>query len=166
MKLRTFTCLSRGDRFSFDHNNRIFDVSVVETRPANAVSITECDMNVEFDAPEGYVEPPPTPGSSAALRQLGPIEERDPHSLELPPDVQAPQQAGAFVPFAGGGQRLDGKVKGAASSSRLIPQPHDAGSSAASSVNASLELPQAADAAGGTGLPDLNYMPGNLTFHR
>lgn len=25
-------------------------------RPGNAVNIIECDMNVEFDAPEGYVE--------------------------------------------------------------------------------------------------------------
>lgn len=29
----------------------------MDLKPANAVTIIECDMNVEFDAPEGYVEP-------------------------------------------------------------------------------------------------------------
>lgn len=29
----------------------------MEVKPGRAVSIIECDMNVEFDAPEGYVEP-------------------------------------------------------------------------------------------------------------
>lgn len=32
----------------------------MEVEPGNAVSIIECDMNVEFDAPEGYVEPSTT----------------------------------------------------------------------------------------------------------
>lgn len=29
----------------------------MDLKPANAVTIIECDMNVEFDAPDGYVEP-------------------------------------------------------------------------------------------------------------
>lgn len=29
----------------------------MEVKPGRAVSIIECDMNVEFDVPEGYVEP-------------------------------------------------------------------------------------------------------------
>lgn len=29
----------------------------MDLKPGNAVTIIECDMNVEFDAPEGYVEP-------------------------------------------------------------------------------------------------------------
>jgi len=30
---------------------------VLETKPGNAVSIIECDMQVEFAPPVGYVEP-------------------------------------------------------------------------------------------------------------
>jgi ubiquitin fusion degradation protein 1 len=30
---------------------------IMDLKPANAVTIIECDMNVEFDAPDGYVEP-------------------------------------------------------------------------------------------------------------
>lgn len=33
---------------------------IMDLKPANAVSIIECDMNVEFDAPDGYVEPSAT----------------------------------------------------------------------------------------------------------
>jgi hypothetical protein len=33
---------------------------IMDLKPANAVSIIECDMNVEFDAPDGYVEPSKT----------------------------------------------------------------------------------------------------------
>ena len=31
---------------------------VVDVKPANAVCIIECDLNLDFDAPEGYVEQP------------------------------------------------------------------------------------------------------------
>lgn len=37
--------------------NKIYELQVMETKPDKAVSITECDMNVEFDAPLGYKEP-------------------------------------------------------------------------------------------------------------
>lgn len=30
---------------------------ILETRPGNAVSIIECDMDVDFAAPVGYEEP-------------------------------------------------------------------------------------------------------------
>ena len=34
-----------------------YELSVLEVKPGNAVSIIECDMNVEFAAPVGYKEP-------------------------------------------------------------------------------------------------------------
>lgn len=37
--------------------NKIYELQVMETKPDKAVSITECNMNVEFDAPLGYKEP-------------------------------------------------------------------------------------------------------------
>jgi hypothetical protein len=80
-------------------------------------------MNVEFDAPEGYVEPTRTTGAQPAIT--------DPHMLELPPAVRAPLAVDAFIPFSSNGHRLDGKVKPGgsisqqltpvASNSRLIP---------------------------------------------
>lgn len=35
----------------------MLEFKVMDLKPGNAVTIIECDMNVEFDAPEGYVEP-------------------------------------------------------------------------------------------------------------
>ena len=55
MRLRHFACLSKGDIVAINYNNKIYELNVLETKPAAAVSIIECDMNVEFEAPPGYV---------------------------------------------------------------------------------------------------------------
>ncbi len=52
---RHFACLSKGDVIAINYNKKIYELNVLETKPANAVSIIECDMNVEFEAPPGYV---------------------------------------------------------------------------------------------------------------
>lgn len=57
IQLRKFSCLTKGDIIAFHYVGRMYELLVVDLKPANAVSIVECDMNVEFDAPEGYVEP-------------------------------------------------------------------------------------------------------------
>merc|ERR1719348_1092585 len=57
MRLRHFACLSKGDIIAINYNNKIYELNVLETKPAAAVSIIECDMNVDFEAPPGYVEP-------------------------------------------------------------------------------------------------------------
>ena len=67
-------------------------------QPANAVSIIECDMNVDFEAPPGYEEPRVFPT---------PMEEEEP---ELDISQMLPETSG-FIAFAGSGNRLDGKKK-------------------------------------------------------
>lgn len=57
VELRKFACLTKNDVIAVQYNDQTFEFRVQELKPANAVSIIECDMNVEFDAPEGYVEP-------------------------------------------------------------------------------------------------------------
>lgn len=44
--LRNFACLTTGDSIAIKYNSRIYELSVLETKPGNAVSIIECDMNV------------------------------------------------------------------------------------------------------------------------
>ncbi len=39
---------------AINYNKKIYELNVLETKPAAAVSIIECDMNVEFEAPPGY----------------------------------------------------------------------------------------------------------------
>uniref|UniRef100_A0A3Q2XK88 Ubiquitin recognition factor in ER-associated degradation protein 1 n=1 Tax=Hippocampus comes TaxID=109280 RepID=A0A3Q2XK88_HIPCM len=81
--LRNFACLTTGDVIAINYNEKIYELRVMETKPDKAVSIIECDMNVDFDAPLGYKEP-----------------ERRSQQHEEP------------TAFTGSGNRLDGKTKG------------------------------------------------------
>lgn len=56
-ELRSFACLTTGDVIAISYNDRIYELCVLETLPGPAVSIIECDMNVDFAPPVGYVEP-------------------------------------------------------------------------------------------------------------
>lgn len=56
-ELRNFACLTTGDVIAISYNDRIYELCVLETKPGTAVSIIECDMNVDFAPPVGYVEP-------------------------------------------------------------------------------------------------------------
>lgn len=56
-ELRSFACLTTGDVIQINYNDRVYELCVLETKPGPAVSIIECDMNVDFAPPVGYVEP-------------------------------------------------------------------------------------------------------------
>lgn len=55
--LRKFATLSKGDVISINYNDKDYELCILEVRPGNAVSIIECDMDVDFAAPVGYQEP-------------------------------------------------------------------------------------------------------------
>lgn len=46
--LRNFACLTKGDLLAINYNNRIYELCALETKPGNAVTIIECDMNVSL----------------------------------------------------------------------------------------------------------------------
>lgn len=93
--LRSFACLTTGDIVAIKYNQRIYEMCVLETKPGPAVSIIECDMNVEFAPPVGYKEP---------TRPVKPDENNvDPHDL-------MPEPSG-FIAFKGQGNRLNGRKK-------------------------------------------------------
>jgi ubiquitin fusion degradation protein 1 len=56
--LRNFATLTKGDVISINYNEKNYELCILETRPGNAVSIIECDMDVDFAPPVGYEEPP------------------------------------------------------------------------------------------------------------
>ncbi|KAK6476332.1 ubiquitin recognition factor in ER-associated degradation protein 1 [Huso huso] len=74
--LRNFACLTTGDVVAINYNEKIYELRVMETKPDKAVSIIECDMNVDFDAPLGYKEPERRPQQ----REEPTEEEADPSS--------------------------------------------------------------------------------------
>jgi len=94
--LRSFACLTTGDVIAIKYNQKIYEMCVLETKPGPAVSIIECDMNVEFAPPVGYKEPE---------RETKKEEDEMEDLTDLMP---APT---SFVPFKGEGVRLDGKKR-------------------------------------------------------
>lgn len=94
--LRSFACLTTGDVIAIKYNQKIYEMCVLETRPGPAVSIIECDMNVEFAPPVGYKEP-----ERETKKENDEVE----NLADLMP---APT---GFVPFKGEGVRLDGKKR-------------------------------------------------------
>ncbi|KAK0408653.1 hypothetical protein QR680_004075 [Steinernema hermaphroditum] len=97
VELRKFACLTKNDIIAVQYNNQLLEFLVQEVKPGNAVAIIECDMNVEFDAPEGYVEP---------------TYERKPKNV-MPdaPDMFVPVKPKTAEAFAGSGTRLDGRQR-------------------------------------------------------
>jgi len=97
--LRNFACLTEGDVIAIKYNDKQFELCVLESKPGKAVSIIECDMNVDFAPPVGYKEP-------EYQRREKPMEEADgahPDDEEIEPQ--------GFQAFGGQGNRLDGKKK-------------------------------------------------------
>ena len=81
--LRNFATLTKGDVISINYNEKVlffcysylsqtkkkiqsivqlkdYELCILETRPGDAVSIIECDMDVDFAPPVGYQEPEPS----------------------------------------------------------------------------------------------------------
>lgn len=91
--LRHFSCLTKGDMISINYLNHNYDLFVEDLKPANAVLIIDCDMEVDFGPPVDYVEP---------------------KSLSTTPKDQLPRKNSAstvFMPFHGSGNRLNGKMR-------------------------------------------------------
>ncbi|XP_044739649.1 ubiquitin recognition factor in ER-associated degradation protein 1 [Chrysoperla carnea] len=103
--LRSFACLTTGDLIAIKYNQRIYEMCVLETKPGNAVTIIECDMNVEFATPVGYKEPSP--------------KTKVDEEMSVDPADMMPEPAG-FVAFKGAGNRLDGKKRKDSTSTELV----------------------------------------------
>lgn len=58
--LRNFTTLTVDDIFQILYNNKVYDIKVLEVKPetrSNSICVVETDLEVDFAAPVGYVEP-------------------------------------------------------------------------------------------------------------
>jgi ubiquitin fusion degradation protein 1 len=111
--LRNFNCLTKGDLIAINYLNRSYELCVLELKPADAVSIIECDMEVDFAPPIDYVEPKYTPTSAQNIattpKTSNPMAMTpgDPLS-SIPNSYKSPS---TFMPFHGHGNRLNGKNK-------------------------------------------------------
>ncbi|XP_058732507.1 uncharacterized protein LOC131604035 [Vicia villosa] len=95
--LRNFSCLTTGDSIMVAYNNKKYYIDIIESKPANAISIIETDCEVDFAPPLDYKEPE----KPIAPRSAGKAPEAD---KETPVETEP-----KFNPFTGSGRRLDGK---------------------------------------------------------
>ncbi|CAL8128287.1 unnamed protein product [Orchesella dallaii] len=95
--LRNFACLTAGDVIAIRYNDKVYELRVLETKPGVAVNIIECDMDVDFAKPVGYEEPD--------VAKDGRKEQVKKGSGETPVG-----DSPTYLPFLGGGNRLDGKT--------------------------------------------------------
>ena len=148
-RLRNFACLSKGDVIAIFYNNKTYELSVLETKPADAVSVIECDLNVDFAAPVGYKEPQ-RPNANQGGQGHG---DDDDEEEEMDVSDMIPQPK--FSVFGGTGNRLDGKKGRKTSESDLTSM---ASTSSLQSDYGQVEYVR--------GIPDYDYEFGNLKFIR
>lgn len=148
VELRKFACLTKNDTFAVRYNDQVYEFKVMDVKPVNAVAIIECDVNIEFDAPEGYVEPT----SNAASMEPA-------TKTEISPALQSEQQKpSGWVPFSGQSVRLDGKD---ASKNTTISPASDTGKSLEPQPKTSSVSKELSEI-----VADENYQPGLLKFVR
>lgn len=71
---RNFSCLTKGDIFTFAYNDQTYEMAVLETKPVaekNAIGVLETDLEVDFAAPVGYEEPQRPSGTSTPRSGTG-----------------------------------------------------------------------------------------------
>lgn len=71
---RNFSCLTKGDVFTFAYNDQTYEMAVLETKPEtekNAIGVVETDLEVDFAPPLGYEEPIRPSGTSTPRSMTG-----------------------------------------------------------------------------------------------
>eukprot|EP00026_Physarum_polycephalum_P010669 Phypoly_transcript_10838.p1 GENE.Phypoly_transcript_10838~~Phypoly_transcript_10838.p1 ORF type:complete len:327 (+),score=61.50 Phypoly_transcript_10838:61-1041(+) len=106
--LRNFTCLTKGDVIVINYNKKNYYVTVLETKPADAISIVETDLDVDFAPPLDYVEPTPQPKQEPPPSTTSSIPTP---AMSIPNNKgKAPEREednkNKFVPFGGSGNSL------------------------------------------------------------
>jgi ubiquitin fusion degradation protein 1 len=175
--MRNFSCLTKGDIFSFSYADQIFSMAVLEVKPAlssNAVSVLETDLEVDFDTPVGYVDPPrvasgsgtSTPGSHVSgplahaggtLHTTGTMARAINYDSIAPASSTAAAGAKAVSSaFLAGGQKLSGKKSAASKTSTPTQKP---GTPVSATILPPVIVPRRAN-----GPQPLRLAPGTLFF--
>lgn len=54
--LRNYVCLTKGDTITVKFNKKNYLIDIVECKPKDAISLTNVDVEVDFDQPLDYKE--------------------------------------------------------------------------------------------------------------
>jgi ubiquitin fusion degradation protein 1 len=167
---RNFSCLTKGDIFTFKYNDHVYSIAVVETKPEsekNGICTLETDLSVDFAPPIGYVEPTRNSGTSTPRSVTGGLSSQagtlHPHGTmadainyaEIAPSATSAAAGAKAVSshFLGAGQKLASK-KGS-----KTPTPKASTPIAGNSTN-----PRSAPIRRSNGPQPLRLPPGKLFF--
>ena len=128
--LRNFSCLTKGDIIEIYHNMMTFEILIMELKPDDTpgVSIFETDLEVDFAAPLGYVEPTPVPRAPpATMASKMNIDTSGTESVDARGSAAGGAHAAGgpatWEAFKGGGRTMGGKiVKGKGVQKKKIEQ--------------------------------------------
>lgn len=101
MCFRNFAALTQGDILSIQYLNKTFYLSVLETKPAKAISIIETDINLDFAPAPDYKEPTKPDKME--------IKEETNKRPKIESDSEEEEAQPSFKPFTGTGYSLKGK---------------------------------------------------------
>ena len=108
---RDYPVVSQGQTIELNYKDLDckYRIDIVETNPAEIISIVNTDINIDFDQPLDYVEPPPQPKYSPPQKPLSPISET-PQNKIISRETQLKSMQSPttkqFVPFSGQGNKL------------------------------------------------------------
>lgn len=54
--LRAFVCVTKGDTITVQFNKKKYSIDIIECKPKDAISLTNVDVEVDFDTPLDYKE--------------------------------------------------------------------------------------------------------------
>ena len=107
---KNYTVLTKGETISIKYLEKYYYIDVVECEPADTIHITNSDINLDFDTPLDYVEPPPkepTPPPSPPPTKNTIIPRSALPALHRDKPIKT--MSDKFVPFSGTGHRLGSK---------------------------------------------------------
>lgn len=108
--LRNFSCLTKGGTITIAHGDEKFRLDVMDTKPGDAISIIETDVNVDFATPKDYVEPKrqPAPSTPISVPMATGQEEK---SVQGTPETSSPSPSpsAGYFDNLGAGHSLSGK---------------------------------------------------------
>ena len=124
--LRGYSCLTAGDTISILYNDVVYGINVLETKPSDAVSVVETDVNVDFAPPLDYVEGAGGGGGGGGKEDEEAVLRRGAEEAQEAKEAKEAKEGqegavGGFEAFQGTARRLDGKPAMAVPT--LVPKP-------------------------------------------
>lgn len=150
---RNFATLTKGDIFSFDYNDVVYNVAVLDVKPETekmGVSMIETDVSVEFAPPVGYVEPEKHSGTSTprsakpgagGVPAGGILHNQGTMAQAINYNAIAPSVTSIATNFLGEGQRLAKKGSANPTPKDSSPAPADPTPKRRDGAPAALRLP-------------------------